>query len=42
VAASSGPRQAPQVVNGVKTYTSWDDVNANSSSAADRIIGRMR
>lgn len=42
VAATSGPRQAPQVVNGVKTYTSWDDVNANSSSAADRIIGRMR
>lgn len=41
-APTSGPRQAPQVVNGVKTYTSWDDVNASSSSAADRIIGRMR
>lgn len=41
-APTSGPRQAPQVVNGVKTYTSWEDVNASSSSAADRIIGRMR
>lgn len=41
-ATGNGPRQAPQVVNGVKTYTSWDDVNARSSSAADRIIGRMR
>lgn len=40
--STSSPRQAPQVVNGVKTYTSWDDVNARSSSAADRIIGRMR
>jgi hypothetical protein len=37
-----GPRQAPQVVNGVKTYTSWDDVNARSTSAADRIIGGIR
>jgi hypothetical protein len=41
-APATGPRQAPQVVNGVKTYTSWDDVNARSSSAADRIIGGMR
>ena len=39
---ASGPRQAPQIVNGVKTYTSWDDVNARSSSAADRIIDGMR
>ena len=39
---ASGPRQAPQIVNGVKTYTSWDDVNARSSSAADRIINGMR
>lgn len=40
--SSTGQRQAPQVVNGVKTYTSWDDVNARSSSAADKIIGSMR
>ena len=39
---ASGPRQAPQIVNGVKTYTSWNDVNARSSSAADRIIDGMR
>jgi hypothetical protein len=39
---STGQRQAPQVVNGVKTYNSWDDVNARSSSAADKIIGSMR
>lgn len=39
---ASGPRQAPQVVNGVKTYSSWDDVNARTASAADRIIGQMR
>lgn len=40
--SSTGQRQAPQVVNGVKTYTSWGDVNARSSSAADKIIGSMR
>ena len=34
--------QAPQVVNGVKTYSSWGDVNARSSSAADKIIGNIR
>lgn len=37
-----GRRQAPQIVNGVKTYSSWDDVAASSSSAADRIIRSMR
>lgn len=40
--SSSGPRQAPQVINGVKTYSSWKDVGASSSSAADRIINRIR
>jgi len=39
---SSAPRQAPQIVNGVKTYSSWDDITARSSSAADKIIGSMR
>lgn len=41
-ASPSGPRQAPQVVNGVKTYSSWNDVDARSSSAADKIINRIR
>ncbi|HRQ90496.1 MAG TPA: hypothetical protein PLA50_17005, partial [Bacteroidia bacterium] len=36
----SGPRQPPQVINGVKTYSSWDDVSGRSSSAADRIINQ--
>jgi len=40
--STTGQRQAPQVVNGVKTYSSWEDVNARSSSAADKIIGSMR
>jgi len=35
-------RQAPQIVNGVKTYSSWDDIGARSSSAADKIISSMR
>lgn len=39
---TSAPRQAPQVVNGVKTYSSWNDVDARSSSAADKIISRIR
>ncbi|NLT72013.1 MAG: hypothetical protein GXX91_15160 [Verrucomicrobiaceae bacterium] len=34
--------QAPQIINGVKTYASWDDVAARSSSAADKIIRSMR
>jgi hypothetical protein len=38
----TGQRQAPQVVNGVKTYSSWNDVGAPSSSAADKIIGSLR
>lgn len=40
--APSAPRQAPQVVDGVKTYSSWDDVNARSQSAADKILNRIR
>jgi len=42
VPGPTGQRQAPQVVNGVKTYSSWDDVGAPSSSAADKIIGSLR
>lgn len=39
--ASTG-RQAPQIVNGVKTYSSWDDIEASSSSVADKIINSIR
>jgi hypothetical protein len=39
---AAGPRQAPQVVNGVKTYSSWDDVEAKPSSAAEKIISSIR
>jgi hypothetical protein len=39
---TTGPRQAPQVVNGVKTYSSWNDVDARSASAAEKIISRIR
>lgn len=39
---SSGPRQAPRVVNGVTTYSSWDDVGGRSVSAADKILSQIR
>jgi hypothetical protein len=39
---TTAPRQAPQVVNGVKTYSSWNDIEARPSSAADKIISRIR
>ena len=39
---TTAPRQAPQVVNGVKTYSSWNDVDARSASAAEKIISRIR
>lgn len=38
----SGPRKAPQIVDGVKTYSSWGDVNARSTSAADKILNSIR
>ncbi|MEM9018772.1 MAG: hypothetical protein AAGC68_17315, partial [Verrucomicrobiota bacterium] len=43
VAAGSSPeRQAPRVVDGVTTYSSWDDVNARNVSAADKILNQIR
>lgn len=42
VDTSSGPRQAPQVVDGVTTYSSWDDVGGRSTSAADKILQQIR
>ncbi len=42
VEMSTGDRQPPRMVNGVKTYSSWDDVDARSVSAADKILNQMR
>ena len=42
VSTQSGPRQAPQVINGVTTYSSWDDVGGRSVSAADKILSQIR
>lgn len=36
------PRQAPQVINGATTYSSWDDVKGTTSSAVDKILRQMR
>ncbi|MEM6916292.1 MAG: hypothetical protein AAF491_06955, partial [Verrucomicrobiota bacterium] len=42
VSLDDGVREPPRVVDGVTTYSSWDDVNARSVSAADKILGQMR
>jgi hypothetical protein len=42
VSTQSGPRQAPQIINGVTTYSSWDDVGGRSVSAADKILSQIR
>ena len=36
------PRQAPQVIDGATTYSSWDDVEGTTSSAVDKILRQMR
>ena len=44
-APASGPvtaREAPRVVNGAMTYSSWEDVEATNVSAADKILKQMR
>ncbi|MEX2579615.1 MAG: hypothetical protein WD342_11210 [Verrucomicrobiales bacterium] len=43
-AASDGeaPSEPPKTVDGVKTYSSWGDVDARSSSAADQILKKLR
>lgn len=41
-ARPSGQRHPPTIVNGVKTYSSWDDVEGKSSSAADKILRQLR
>ncbi|MDF1656917.1 MAG: hypothetical protein P1U58_04850 [Verrucomicrobiales bacterium] len=42
VEMDQGDRQPPRIVNGVKTYSSWDDVDARSVSAADKILNQIR
>lgn len=41
---TSGPDgdEPPKIVDGVKTYSSWDDVSESSSSAADKILQKIR
>lgn len=39
---SNGESKAPEIINGVKVYSSWDDVEASSVSEADRIINNIR
>lgn len=37
-----GKKDPPKIINGVKTYTSWDDVEGSTVSAADKIIRQIR
>ena len=37
-----GVKDPPKMVNGVKTYSSWEDVEGSSVSAADKIISQIR
>ena len=37
-----GKKDPPKIVNGVKTYSSWEDVEGSSVSAADKIIKQIR
>ncbi|MEM9283952.1 MAG: hypothetical protein AAGA96_19190 [Verrucomicrobiota bacterium] len=40
--ATDGTRTPPRVVNGSTTYSSWDDVEATSVSAASKILRNVR
>lgn len=40
--ANTGSHEPPKIVNGVKTYSSWDDVDARSLSPADKILNQIR
>lgn len=42
VSSGDGHREPPRIVNGVKTYSSWEDVEARSVSAADKILNSIR
>ncbi|MGB0152867.1 MAG: hypothetical protein ACPGFB_02460 [Verrucomicrobiales bacterium] len=41
-AGSNMPRQAPRVINGATTYSSWDDVEGTSTSAVEKILRTIR
>ena len=41
-AQGDGVKEPPKMVNGVKTYSSWEDVEGTSVSAADKIIRKIR
>lgn len=38
----NGVKDPPKVINGVKTYSSWEDVEAAPVSAADKILKQIR
>jgi len=40
--ANGNPTTEAQVVDGVKTYSTWGDVQAGSTSAADKILNQLR
>lgn len=40
--ANGKPTTEAQIVDGVTTYSSWGDVQAGSSSAADKILNQLR
>ncbi len=42
VSNPSGQKRPPTIVNGVKTYSTWDDVEGKTSSAADKILRQLR
>tara|TARA_R110000850_G_scaffold248127_7_gene373053 strand:+ start:4028 stop:5218 length:1191 start_codon:yes stop_codon:yes gene_type:complete len=42
VSSNDGPREPPRIIDGVKTYSSWDDVEAAPVSAADKILKQLR
>ncbi len=39
-AQSTGPREEPVIINGVKTYRSWRDINARRPSVSERLLKR--
>ncbi len=39
---SNGESSGPRMINGVKTYSSWDEVGGRTTSAADKILRQVR
>lgn len=42
VKTGDGKKEPPRIVDGVKTYNSWEDVEGRNVSAADKILSQMR